>query len=162
MNPKKKSSLPLIIGVVSLVFALYFGAALGMALVDKQNSGLQGSELLNGIMEALTDRLNGQLLVGFQFNRLVMGCMMLMFVVWFIVIASLFGNKKNYIKGKEYGTAHWASAADIRPLLANTIKANQLKDAKKLKTNLGMKLLENKRRSQWKQERTKLIFSKIL
>ena len=157
MNPKKKSSLPLIISVLSLIFALYFGAALGMALVDKQNSGLHGADLVNGIAEALTDRMNGKLFVGFQLNRMVMGCMMLMFVLWFIVIATLFGNKKNYIKGKEYGTAHWASAADIRPLLANTIKTNQLKDAKKLKTKIGMKLLENKRRSQWKQERTSLL-----
>lgn len=156
MGSNKKSSLPLIIGICSLLFALYFGASLGMTMTEMQSSGLQGSELLNAIIQGTSDRMSGKLFSGWFFDQNVLRSMLLMVAVWFIAIAMLFSGKKNYIRGKEYGTARWGTQADIRDLFASTIMAKQLKDAKMLRTNLGTKLLRKKRFKEWKRSKSQL------
>ena len=52
---------------------------------------------------------------------------------WFIVCAAIEDSKRNYISGKEFGTAEWGTKNDIVNLFADTIKQQELKKAKKMK-----------------------------
>lgn len=56
---------------------------------------------------------------------------------WLIVVLAIVNGKKNYIHGKEFGTARWGTLADIRDLFAENIAKEEIKHAKQIKTKLG-------------------------
>lgn len=56
---------------------------------------------------------------------------------WLIVVLMLESNHKNFIQGKEFGTAKWGTLSDIKDLFASTIEASEIKKAKATRTKLG-------------------------
>lgn len=63
---------------------------------------------------------------------------------WLIVTLAIVNGKKNYIHGKEFGTARWGTSSDIRDLFAENIMKEEIKRANQIKTKLGRwKVREN-------------------
>lgn len=63
---------------------------------------------------------------------------------WFIALLAIYNSKKNYIHGKEFGTARWGMLKDIADLFAVNIMKGEIKQAKKLRTKLGRWLAKRK------------------
>lgn len=56
---------------------------------------------------------------------------------WFIVVAAVQNSKKNYIHGKEFGTAKWGTYSDIKDLFAENIMKKEVQRIKQLRTIWG-------------------------
>lgn len=67
------------------------------------------------------------------------------FLGWFVVCAAIENSKRNYISGKEFGTAQWANKNEIVDLFADTIKSKDIKDAKKMKYPFQRRRIRSKR-----------------
>lgn len=166
MKPKKKSSLILWIGAASLVFVLYLGYCIGAAVHDANMDGIYGgSELFSSIMNYVTIRLSQEITDDFVWNATVQKSVMLSAGVWFIIVLMIYSqNQKNFIKGKEYGTAKWATQADIRDLFAQNIMNNEIRRAKRLRNPFNRTLVKKEVRKECQElatesERPNLEFS---
>ena len=56
---------------------------------------------------------------------------------WLIVVLAINNSKKNYIHGKEFGTAKWGGISDIRDLFAENIMKEEIKRAKQIRFLIG-------------------------
>lgn len=155
MEPKKKSSLGIIIGAISLAFAVYFGAEAGMAWSEAAGDGGTVNDL-SVFLKYLTDRLNGDLFANFFWNDFVLKGIGIALFVWFLILLMLNSNRRNFIRGKEYGTAKWGSNKDIKDLFAKNIEAEQLKDAKKVKYAITRFLLKRQLKKRYKKQKAQL------
>lgn len=140
MKPKKKDPfLPIIYGL-GLLFVLYL--MLHAANVSEEvNLLIELEEIkrsdtipqfLTRILDRLTYTPNDITFCDSTLKHLFIGL-----IGWFIVVAAIETSRKNYIRGKEYGTARWATQADISDLFAENLEAAEIKKAKKMKTFLG-------------------------
>ena len=71
---------------------------------------------------------------------------------WFIAVAAIENSKKNYIHGKEYGTARWGKLADIKMLFADNIAKKEIQDLAKRRSRIQRYFLKNKIINHWKNE----------
>ncbi|BAL01888.1 hypothetical protein OBV_p-00330 (plasmid) [Oscillibacter valericigenes Sjm18-20] len=142
MKPKKQSSLDLIIAGIALIAVIFFSLNVGMALTDKaaqetaQGITKQSAETINLFFNCLNDRLTYHP-IEIAWNNNVKQSLMWGCFIWFISVAYWFTSKKNYITGKEYGTAKWGTQKDISDLFAITIMNKEIKQARQVRTRLG-------------------------
>lgn len=147
MKPKKKSIFPAIIYGLCLLFVLYISlhAAAAYENTEKMiNKGkIEKSSQMYSFMGELSDRLSEK---PFNLKRTKYTERAIMYgaFLWLIVVLYIENSKKNYIHGKEFGTAKWGSISDIRDLFAENIAKIEIKRAKELKTKAGRWLVKNK------------------
>lgn len=140
MTPKKKSMVDPIVYGVCLLVVLY--VALHAATVYEHirymvdTGEIEQSAQILTFINMLSERVvaNPFDFVITQYTRtyLMYGAF-----GWLIVVLAIENGKKNYIHGKEFGTARWGTASDIRDLFAENIAKEEIKRANQIKTKLG-------------------------
>lgn len=147
MKPKKKSLFPLIIYGLFLIFTVYISihAASAYSHTDKLIS--KGKIEESGRMPAFTTELSNRLTkkpFDFKKNKYTETSLIYGGLLWLIIVLCLESNKKNFIHGKEFGTAKWGGKSDISDLFADNIAKLEIERAKRLKTKIGRWLVKRK------------------
>lgn len=140
MTPKKKSMVDPIIYGVCLLVVLY--VALHAATVHEyvqymiETGDIKESSQMITFMNLLSERIVNTpfdfVITKYTQNFVIYGAF-----GWLIVILAITNSKKNYIHGKEFGTARWGTISDIRDLFAENIAKDEIKRANQIKTKLG-------------------------
>lgn len=155
MKPKKKSMAEPIIAIVSLIFvlliALYVGMGAEQAYSLLEQGSIQTNQLVMEIVSQTAERM------AYYPNEIYFTPYTLRYIeyfafAWLIVILMIVNSKKNYIHGKEFGTAHWGTLSDIKDLFASSIAKNEIKRAKKLKTKIGRYFVKKELLSQCEKD----------
>ena len=140
MKPKKKSmSAPIIYGiclVIALFVAIHAATAYEKIQYMVETGEIGESEQIFSLLNELSSRMVSKPLV-FVITQYTKKFLSYTAFGWLIVILAIESSKKNYIHGKEFGTARWGTIADIRDLFAENIMKDEIKRAKEIKTKLG-------------------------
>lgn len=132
----KRKSDNYVIYIICLVVVLYLAlhsAICWETTLQMVSSGqIIEKDKLFTFIQLLTERLNSNPM-DIQTNAYTVKFLLSSALGWFVVCAAIEDNKKNYISGKEFGTAEWGTKNDIVDLFADTIKQQELKKAKKMK-----------------------------
>ena len=156
MKPKKESSIQYILYAALLLVILYFAfhyayckAYTGVLI---SNGTVNAKDEMSTILKLLCQKLTSDPFglvwtEEFTFNYLLYGL-----VGWFIAVAAIENSKKNYIHGKEYGTARWGKLADIKMLFADNIAKKEIQDLAKRRSRIQRYFLKNKIINHWKNE----------
>ncbi len=140
MEPKKKSNADLIIYGACLVIALYMAvhaaAAYEQVSYMLQSEEIDESSQVISTISVLSERIA---LTPFAFviNSYTKPFLMYTVLGWFIVVLAVKNSKKNYIHGKEFGTAKWGTLSDIRDLFAENIMKKEIERTNQIKTVFG-------------------------
>ena len=140
MTPKKKSSAtPIIYGVCLLVVlfvALHSATVYEYVLFMVDRGEIEKSSQILTFLNLLSERLVSSpleiVITSYTQNFLIWGGF-----GWLIVVLMIESGKKNYIHGKEFGTARWGTLSDIKDLFAENIMKEEIKRANQIKTKLG-------------------------
>lgn len=140
MTPKKKSSAtPIIYGICLLVVlyvALHSATVYEYVLFMVERGEIEKSSQILTFLNLLSERLVTSpfeiVITSYTQKFLIWGGF-----GWLIVILMIESGKKNYIHGKEFGTARWGTLSDIKDLFAENIMKEEIKRAKQIKTKLG-------------------------
>lgn len=159
MTPKKKNEYAPIINAVIVIIALYVSAQLAAAVNFVELHGSQGNffaAVLNKFTDILTNEPFRFVLCQHTKKYMLYGG-----AGTILVLLAIASSKKNYIHGKEFGTARWGTLGDIKDLFAETLKNDEIRAAKKTKTRLGRwrerkKLHANIEREQGRRLREKI------
>lgn len=140
MKPKQKSlAEPIIYGIalIVVIFVCLHGA---IAYETTQRLYEQGQiannqrvmNCLNQLAEHMT--YNGGEIYFNDYTKtwLMWGCF-----GWLIIVLMIYSNRKNYIHGKEFGSAKWGTINDIKDLFSTTIIAEEIKKAKQVSHAIG-------------------------
>ena len=140
MQPKKKSMTDPIIYGLCLVLVLYM--ALHGAIVYESiqqmvaNGELAESKLVITFLDVFSVRVVAEP-TNIYFNQYTKQWLLYCAFGWLIVVLAIENSKKNYIHGKEFGTAKWGTLSDIKDLFASSIEADEIKRAKQTRFKLG-------------------------
>ena len=138
-----------VIGAITFILVLFLSLNLGFAMYDVQQveQNQENEYEINEKIEMITEKFEYELktlnvksiddIKDIIKNKTVNSTVFAALFVWFLVIAYYFSEKKNYISGKEYGTARWGNQNDIKSLFAANIKAKEIKEAKKMGNYIG-------------------------
>lgn len=127
MKPKKKSSFGAIVAISVLAVTVFIALHAAGAMNDTRL--LYGEVTVGGFSEHLGLRIAEPLNIGwYEDSQMIL---LICVFVWFLTVAHISSSKKNYIAGKEYGTAKWGGLGDIRDLFAVNILKEEIKKAKK-------------------------------
>lgn len=146
MEPRKKSSIDSVIYGVCLVIALYVAVHTATAYEYVsymiQNGEIDHSSLVISVMNELSNRIA---LTPFEFviNSHTKTFLLYTVIGWFVVVMAIESSKKNYIHGKEFGTAKWGTLSDIKDLFAVNIMKKEIERAKQIKTVWGRWKIRN-------------------
>lgn len=147
MKPKKKSLFPLIMYGLCLLFVAYISTHCASAYnyTEKQISKgkIEESNRLSTFTAELSNRLTHKPF-NFKKNKYTGKSLMYGALLWLIVVLYFESSKKNFIHGKEFGTAKWGSKSDISDLFAENIAKLEIERAKKLKTIIGRWFVKRK------------------
>lgn len=140
MTPKKKSMVDPIVYGVCLLVVLY--VALHAATVYEyveymvETGDIEKSSKMITIINLLSERMVNTpfdfVITKYTQNFVIYGAF-----GWLLVVLAIVNGKKNYIHGKEFGTARWGTLADIRDLFAENIAKDEIRRAKQIRTKLG-------------------------
>ena len=140
MTPKKKSMVEPIIYGVCLLVVLY--VALHAATVYEyvqymvETGNIEESSQMMTFINLLSERVVNTPL-DFVITKYTQNFVIYAAFGWLIFVLAIVNGKKNYIHGKEFGTARWGTLADIRDLFAENIAKDEIKRANQIKTKLG-------------------------
>lgn len=140
MTPKKKSMVEPIIYGVCLLVVLY--VALHAATVYEyvqymvETGNIEESSQMMTFINLLSERVVNTPL-DFVIIKYTQNFVIYAAFGWLIFVLAIVNGKKNYIHGKEFGTARWGTLADIRDLFAENIAKDEIKRANQIKTKLG-------------------------
>lgn len=140
MIPKKRSSINFIIYGICLLLVLF--VALHAAVVHKnvlymiKSGDIEKSSQVLTFLSLLSERIASKPfeIVITQYTQKFL---LTSAFGWLIVVLMSESGKKNYIHGKEFGTARWGTISDIRDLFAENIMKAEIKRARQIKTRLG-------------------------
>ena len=156
MKPKKESTIQYVLYaallVVILYFAFHFAYCKAYTDVLISNGTINAKDEIRTIFKLLGQKLSNDPFgfiwtEEFTFNYLLYG-----FVGWLIVVAAIENSKKNYIHGKEYGTARWGKLSDIKMLFADNIAKKEIQDLAKRRNKFQRYFLKDKIIKHWKSE----------
>lgn len=159
MTPRKKNEHAPIIYAVILVIALYVSAQLAAAVHYVEGHETEGnfySAVLNKFNDTLTNEPFRFVVCDRTWKYVLYGG--LGTVVTLLAISS---SRKNYIHGKEFGTARWGTQADIRDLFADTLKSEEIRAARRSRTRLGRWRERRKLHAGIERERSRLLQQKV-
>lgn len=140
MKPKKKSLAEPIIYGIALVIVVFICLHGAIAYETTQTLYEQGQiannqrvmNCLNGLMEHLTYKSEEIYFNAYTKQWLTWGCF-----GWLIVVLMITSSKRNYIHGKEFGTAKWGTLNDVKDLFSTTIIAQEIRKAKQVSHIIG-------------------------
>ena len=140
MPPKKKSIIAPVVYGFCLIFVLYLSLH-GAAAFEKMQfmlseGDINKSQQFGTFLKLFVDRLTVSPYL-FRINQYTRSWIMYGALLWFIIVISIENSKKNFIRGKEFGTARWGTVSDIRDLFASTLEAKEIKKVKHMKTMIG-------------------------
>lgn len=140
MTPKKKSMVdPIVYGVCLLVVlyvTLHFATAYEYAQYMIKTGEIKKSEQMMIILKLLSERIAMEPM-NFVITQYTKKFVLYGAFGWLIVVLAIESSKKNYIHGKEFGTARWGTLSDIKDLFAENIMQEEIKRAKRSRTKLG-------------------------
>ncbi|MBE5877233.1 MAG: hypothetical protein E7290_10155 [Lachnospiraceae bacterium] len=159
MEPKKKKADNIIIAIVVLLLAVFLAVHVA-AEYDEMVWNLAVGESVNiaKLLEEVMARLVSEpfhIVIGNSTKTFV--CIVAL--VWFIVVAYISTNKKNFINDKEFGTSKWGTPAQIMHLHADKIKKEQLKRIKKEKCSGKEKREKKAEANQMYTEGSNIIYT---
>ena len=139
MQPKKKSIIAPIVYGLCLIFVLLI-ALHGAVVYESINKMLEIGEIQKNqqiitFINLVSERLATTPFT-VSFNQYTKQWITYGGFAWLIVVLAIESSKKNYIHGKEFGTARWGTLADIKDLFASTLEAAEIRKAKKMKFGL--------------------------
>ena len=140
MEPKKQSALKYIIYLLFLPITLFL--SLHLAYCSEyvkwliQEGRIEKADRLATVFLMLKSRLQTSPLA-IVWTPVSERYLLYGSVLWFIVAAAIETSQKNYIHGKEFGTARWGRLSDIKPYFAETIARREIAEARSLKTASG-------------------------
>lgn len=147
MAPKKKSYFDYIVYVICLGLALFIAAHAAVAAAESAAmvaaGTLEESEMLVTGAQMLTERLTAAPL-SLSITEYTKKFMFYGFFIWMIAVLAIENRKRNYIRGKEFGTSKWGTLSDIKDLFAENICREEIKKAKQVRTALGRARLKRK------------------
>lgn len=160
MTPRKKNEHAPIMYAVILVIALYVSAQLASAVHYVENHEPTEENYYSAILNKFNDTLTNE---PFRFVVCDRTWKFMLYgglgtVVTLLAISS---SRKNYIHGKEFGTARWGTQADIRDLFADTLKNEEVRAAKRSRTRLGRWRERRKLHAGIERERSRLLQQKV-
>ncbi|MFV0364132.1 MAG: VirD4-like conjugal transfer protein, CD1115 family [Suipraeoptans sp.] len=143
------------------VYVVWLIIGVGICLVGYWLSGLF---LVDGLtLDNLADELSYIILNPFPFtqywNESSPKMIALGFTVWFVIFITYLTNQKNYMFGKEFGSAEWGNIAIINKRLASWRKKNFLKKELAVGEN---RVLTNKARISYDSSKTLLNNNQIV
>jgi len=148
MKPKKKSNLGFYLAIVTLVATLFIAIHAAGAFHDIGILQEQDTPEVHGfnIFDTFFERLGSRIAEPFNFEWYEQSQTMLIvcFAVWFLTVAYIATSQKNFISGKEYGTAKWGGINDIKDLFAINILKEEISKARKAAFPLARYLYKKK------------------
>lgn len=162
MEKKKQNNDAIIIWGVIFVIVMFLAYNLGLALTDNHDAmvarGMSEEQIEHAkvtdyapdVMTYFEEELTTISLNRLIWNEHIKKCMLLFGFVWFMVVATIYSDKKNLITNKEYGTARWGKESDVRSLFASNIMKKEIEQVKKCKTKRGMAKAEKEARKESK------------
>ena len=136
MTPKKESGYKPLIYVGIVIVALYISAQLAAAVSYAELYGGTQSNFYMTVLNYFSDTVTNN-----PFHFVICehtGKYMLYGGLGTIVVLLAIENsKKNYIHGKEFGTAKWGTSSDIKDLFADTLMNEEIKLAKEVRHRYG-------------------------
>lgn len=140
MQPKKKSMAdPIIYGLclVIVLFLAFHGALAHEAVNEMVATGeIEENKLIFEWFNIFSMSVAVNPLA-IRINDFTKQWLMYCGFGWMIVVLAIENSKKNYIKGKEFGTAKWGTLSDIKDLFAANIEKDEIKRAKQTRWRLG-------------------------
>lgn len=140
MQPKKKSMAdPIIYGLclAIVLFLAFHGAVAHEAVNEMVATGeIEENKLIFEWLNIFSERVAVSPLK-IVINDYTKQWLMYCGFGWMIVVLMIENSKKNYIKGKEFGTARWGTLSDIKDLFAANIEKDEIKRAKQTRWRLG-------------------------
>lgn len=140
MTPKKKSSVtPIVYGICLLVViyvALHSATVYEYVLFMLDRGEIEKSSQILTFLNLLSERLVAspfEIVITAYTQNFLIWCGF----GWLIVVLMIESGKKNYIHGKEFGTARWGTLSDIKDLFAKNIMKEEIKRANQIKTKWG-------------------------
>ncbi len=140
MQPKKKSMATPIIYGICFVVVLYCALHGAVAYELAENMVLSGKIDKTNLMYMFLDIFSVRVTeapFAFYIGKYTQQWLMYGCGGCLLTILAIENGKKNYIRGKEFGTARWGTLSDIKDLFASTLEANEIKKAKATRTKLG-------------------------
>lgn len=140
MPPKKKSMINPIIYGVCLVLAIFL-AIHGALVFESVKQMVEMGEIAKNqqvltFVSLIFERIEDSPF-SISYNQYTPTSLLYCIFAWLIVVLMIENSKKNYIRGKEFGTSKWGTLATIRDLFASSIEAAEIKRAKRMRTPLG-------------------------
>lgn len=136
MTPKKKSGYAPFIYVGLVILSLYISAQLAAAVQYAELYGAAQSNfyltVLNYFSDTVTNTPFHFVICAYTGKYMLYGG-----IGTVVVLLAIENSKKNYIHGKEFGTAQWGTLSDIKDLFASTIMAEEIKRAKEVRHFYG-------------------------
>jgi len=71
-----------------------------------------------------------------EFTDTSQKALLITFLAWLIAVLYIYTSKKNYIAGKEYGTAKWGDSGEIRKLFADYLMKEEIKKTRKMRFSI--------------------------
>lgn len=140
MQPKKKNTILPIIYIVSffiiLLFALHGAIVYEDVTTMFELGEIRKNQQIATFITMFADRTNDALF-SISFNQYTPKWLMYGGVLWLVIVLGIESSKRNFIHGKEFGTARWGTQSDIQDLFAENIKEEEIKKAKRLGSALG-------------------------
>lgn len=136
MTPKKKSGYEPFIYVGIVIVALYISAQLAAAVEYAELSGTAQSNFYMTVLNYFSDTVTNNPF-HFVICQYTGKYMLYGGIGTIVVLLAITNSKKNYIHGKEFGTAKWGTLSDIKDLFADTIMNEEIKLAKEVKHHYG-------------------------
>lgn len=126
MTPKKKSPYTPFIYVGIVLLALYVSIQLAAAVKYAEDIGATGGDLYMAAFTYFSDTITN---TPFQFTICEHTKSYALYgtIGTIVVLLAITNSKKNYIHGKEFGTARWGVLSDIKPLFADTLMNGEIK-----------------------------------
>lgn len=136
MTPKKKSGYTPLIYAGIVLIALYVSAQLAAAVSYAELYGAAQSSFYMTVLNYFSDTVTN---TPFHFVICEHTGKYMLYggIGTIVVLLAIENSKKNYIHGKEFGTAKWGTLNDIKDLFADTIMNEEIKRAKEVKHRYG-------------------------
>ncbi len=134
MKPKQKSIVPLIVGVIAIAFSIYLGLNFGIGFEranDMLMSGAisQGDYQRTGFVEGLKCFANSEKVYWTTYSpKALFWCC----GACVLILLMYSSSKRNYIRGKEFGTSRWGTINDVKDLFASTIEKKEIARVKRI------------------------------
>lgn len=147
MKPKKKSSFDFVLYALCLILIIFFALHIAVAKDKTSNMIKRGkitqSDEIKVIFTIVSENMTSEAL-NFKITHYTKKYLIYSIFIWFIMVLGIENSKKNYIHGKEFGTARWGTVEDIKDLFADNIMLKEINSAKWERHKIGRWIVRKK------------------